>query len=71
MFIVLGGLILAFLLILIFANRDMRQCRWRARGLENDGKSRKFKCMTCGVEAISEDGHPPRRCMRAIPPPPL
>ncbi|MDQ2092111.1 hypothetical protein [Marimonas arenosa] len=60
----IAGLIVAFLLILLFSNRPMRHCRWRAQGRGNGEKSCKFRCMACGAETITADGQPPRECLR-------
>ncbi|KPP87431.1 MAG: hypothetical protein HLUCCO07_10315 [Rhodobacteraceae bacterium HLUCCO07] len=66
--IIVVGLILAFILILIFSNRAMRHCRWRAQGMGDDGK-RDFRCMACGARTTTSDGNPPRVCLRPDAPP--
>lgn len=60
--IIIAGLILAFLLILIFSNRRTRHCRWREdRRGDRDGQ-RKYRCMACGAEAFTSDGKAPKLC---------
>jgi len=41
------------------------RCAWRAEGQKNASFSR-FHCETCGVEAFSRDGKPPRQCKRGV-----
>ncbi|MRU15160.1 hypothetical protein FDP25_06925 [Roseovarius sp. A21] len=61
--IVVAGLILAFILILIFSNRRTRACRWREdRRGDRDGQ-RKYRCMACGAEAFTSNGKPPLDCL--------
>jgi hypothetical protein len=60
--IIVVGLILAFVLILIFSNRRTRYCRWREdRRADADGL-RKYRCMACGAEAFTSTGKPPLDC---------
>ncbi|WP_101065657.1 hypothetical protein [Roseovarius salinarum] len=60
--IVVVGLIVAFVLVLIFANRETRDCRWREdRTGDRDGQ-KKFRCMACGAEAFTTTGKPPLDC---------
>ncbi|KAA0912466.1 hypothetical protein FLO80_15480 [Aquicoccus porphyridii] len=61
--IIVAGLILAFILILIFSNRTTRHCRWRAQGVAEDG-ARDFRCMACGARTTTPDGSPPKVCLR-------
>ncbi|QPM90654.1 hypothetical protein [Pseudooceanicola algae] len=40
-----------------------RNCRWRLnRALNKDGKTYQ-RCVTCGVEVMTEDGAPPKVCL--------
>ena len=65
--IVVVGLIIAFVLIAVFARRGMRMCRWRMdRTRDRDGLQF-YRCAACGAEAWT-DGPPPRRCMAQRPP---
>lgn len=57
------GLLIAFVLIVLFANREVRHCRWRAQRSGDAGGKSKFRCAACGAEAFTEDGKPPRVCM--------
>lgn len=61
MFIVIG-LIVAFVLVVLFSRPDMRRCRWRAdRRGDRDGHA-KFVCVACGAVTFTDDGKPPRFC---------
>ncbi|QYX56660.1 hypothetical protein K1T73_16745 [Roseovarius sp. SCSIO 43702] len=55
--IIVAGLVIAFVLMLIFARRDMRYCRWR-----KDRDAGEWRCAYCG--AVSEGLDPPERCLR-------
>ncbi|WP_111733255.1 hypothetical protein [Roseovarius amoyensis] len=54
--IVVAGLVLVFVLILIFGNRRTRACRWRR---QRDG----WRCASCGARAPGEGTHPPKVCL--------
>jgi hypothetical protein len=61
MFVVIG-LIVAFVLVVLFSRPDMRRCRWRAdRRGDRDGHA-KFVCVACGAVTFTTDGKPPRFC---------
>ncbi|MEQ9261506.1 MAG: hypothetical protein RIG84_20650 [Roseovarius sp.] len=65
--IVVAGLILAFVLIVIFSNRATRGCRWREdRSADHDGK-RMYRCAACGAVAFTSTGKPPLVCHRNKP----
>lgn len=60
--IVVIGLIIAFVLIVLFANRRTRLCRWRAvRSGDQDGQSL-YRCAACGAEVFTSDGKVPSDC---------
>ena len=62
--IYLIGIVLAFVLIAIFARPEMRGCRWRAdRSRDHDGASF-YRCAACGAEDFTVNGKPPKRCLR-------
>lgn len=64
--IVVIGLLVAFVLIVIFSNRRTRACRWREdRRGDLDGM-KKYRCAACGAEAYTETGAPPLICHRSI-----
>lgn len=64
--IVIIGLVLAFILIVIFSNRRTRQCRWREdRAGDSDGM-KKFRCAACGAQAFTDTGRPPVICQRDV-----
>lgn len=60
--IIVAGLILAFVLIAIFARRETRNCRWREDRSADSGDARKFRCMACGAEAFTTTKKPPLDC---------
>ncbi|APX90220.1 hypothetical protein BV394_11180 [Brevirhabdus pacifica] len=60
MIIVLGVLV-AFVLVLLLANRRTRACRWRRRALVN-GRA-EWRCVACGAEAQTDSPAPPRDCL--------
>lgn len=60
--IIVIGLVIAFVLVLLFARQDMRHCRWRKTGEPTpDGKT-PFRCMACGAPGFTSDGNPPKDC---------
>lgn len=61
--IIIAGLIVAFILILIFSRPAMRSCRWREDRAGDAGGEKKYKCMACGAEAFTSNGKPPLVCM--------
>ncbi len=58
------GLVIAFLLVLLFARRNhaTRQCRWRADKTGDRDGLRKYRCMACGAEGFADKPGPPRYC---------
>lgn len=58
------GLIIAFVIVAIFArrNRATRKCRWRADRVGDRDSLRKYKCMFCGAEAFTASDQPPKEC---------
>jgi hypothetical protein len=65
--VVVVGLIIAFVLVAIFARRGMRMCRWRMDKTQDRDGLRFFRCAACGAEDWT-DGAPPRHCLRPRPP---
>ncbi|SFP36589.1 hypothetical protein [Tranquillimonas alkanivorans] len=62
--IIVVGLLVAFVLLLVFAPRGTRNCRWRERrSFDRDGE-RYFHCAYCGAETWKEGDAPPKRCLR-------
>ncbi|MDP5335743.1 MAG: hypothetical protein NWT12_14140 [Paracoccaceae bacterium] len=56
------GLIIAFVLIAVFARRGMRLCRWRMdRARDRDGLQF-FRCAACGAEVLVPAGKTPQDC---------
>jgi len=60
--IVVVGLIVAFVLVLIFSNRATRQCRWREYRVSGCDLRRRWHCVACGAEVFTSDGTPPKVC---------
>jgi len=58
------GLIVAFVIVAIFARRNKltRKCRWRADRTGDRGELRKYRCAACGAEAFTATDGPPRDC---------
>jgi len=54
--IVIAGLILAFVLILVFGRRGTRACRWRRQGAG-------WRCVSCGAGAPGRGAGPPKVCL--------
>ncbi|TNF22145.1 MAG: hypothetical protein EP318_04640 [Rhodobacteraceae bacterium] len=59
--IVALGLLIAFVLVLIFSRPATRNCRWREypRGAESD-----WRCAFCGAATTGPRGRKPRTCHR-------
>ncbi|SMX31168.1 hypothetical protein COL8621_00312 [Actibacterium lipolyticum] len=58
------GLIVAFLLMLLFAKPGTRQCRWREdRRLNKNGETY-FACVACGATTYCKPGKSPQTCLR-------
>ncbi|SLN53324.1 hypothetical protein ROA7450_02726 [Roseovarius albus] len=62
--IIVAGLLVAFILVVLFSNRRTRNCRWRENRRDNQPGQYKFKCMTCGAEVFTSNGKPPLDCAR-------
>lgn len=58
------GLIVAFILVAIYASRHRgrRNCRWRADRSGDRGALRKYRCAACGAEAFTSTSGPPEKC---------
>lgn len=56
------GLLLAFVLIMIFGNRRTRQCRWREYRQSGCDTRARWRCMACGAEVTGDGRTPPRHC---------
>ncbi|MBA86290.1 hypothetical protein ACSSNL_07460 [Thalassobius sp. S69A] len=65
------GLIIVFILVMVFSNRATRHCRWRANRRADQPGQAAYTCVTCGAHAFTADGHPPRQCHAETPPPSL
>ena len=55
------GLMLAFILLAVFSNRGMRQCRWRAHRRTEDVL---WRCAFCGAETVRPPDAKPDMCLR-------
>ena len=65
------GLVVAFILIVIFSNRKTRQCKWRADRRRDENGKGFYRCVVCGAETFTSDGRPPKDCLAETPPPSL
>jgi len=61
------GLIVAVILVAVYARPDMRQCRWREDRTGDTATAKKYVCAACGAVALTETRRPPRRCLRRAP----
>ncbi|KRS12636.1 hypothetical protein XM53_11230 [Roseovarius atlanticus] len=63
MFIVVG-LVIAFILVAIYARPAMRNCRWREdRAASRPGQTA-YRCAFCGARATTATGKPPVACLK-------
>ncbi|MDR9392918.1 hypothetical protein [Roseovarius sp. SYSU LYC5161] len=60
--IVVVGLIVAFILIVIFSNPRTRACRWREDRRHPDPGKTRYRCMACGAVTATTNGKPPKDC---------
>ncbi|MCQ0092067.1 hypothetical protein [Roseovarius sp. M141] len=60
--VIVVGLIVAFVLVLIFSDRKTRNCRWREDRTLDAGNGRAYRCMACGALTHTTDGKPPKDC---------
>ncbi|MGR3323104.1 MAG: hypothetical protein ACU0DK_14370 [Pseudooceanicola sp.] len=58
------AIIVTFVLIAIYARPEMRACRWRADRSRDSAGGTFWRCAACGAETVTEDGKPPRQCLR-------
>ncbi|MGB7241351.1 MAG: hypothetical protein WBC93_04590 [Sulfitobacter sp.] len=58
------GLIIAFIIVAIFARRGAatRKCRWRADRTGDRGALKKYRCAACGADGFTATGNPPIDC---------
>ena len=59
--LVVVGLIVAFVLIAVFSNRQTRACRWREYPKDGDSV---WTCVNCGAKTRGPRGKAPRACLR-------
>lgn len=60
--VIVVGLIVAFVLVLVFSNRRTRNCRWRADRTRDVDGQHYHRCMACGAEAFTSEAGPPKDC---------
>ncbi len=60
--VIVVGLIVAFVLVLIFSDRRTRNCRWREDRTLEAGDARAYRCMACGALDHTTTGKPPKDC---------
>ena len=68
MFIVIG-LIIAFILVAIYARPGMRNCRWREERSASRTGQTAYRCAACGARAFTTTGKPPLDCLKDTPQP--
>lgn len=66
--LVVVGLLVAFVLLLIFSNRATRACRWRQDRAGARQGAMKYRCAACGAVAFTSTGKPPLDCHKDTPP---
>ena len=59
--LILLGLVVALILIAVFANRETRACRWREYP-RSDTEST-WTCLQCGAETPGSRGRAPQSCL--------
>jgi hypothetical protein len=60
------GIIVTFILVVVFSNPRMRGCRWREDRRAAPGT---YRCAACGAHTVTADGKPPRVCLADQQPP--
>ncbi len=63
--VIVIGLVVAFVLVLIFSNHRTRYCRWREDRTQDSSDGRAYRCMACGAVEHTADGKPPKDCKAA------
>ena len=71
--LILAGLLVAFVLVVLYTRRHgaTRMCRWRQDATGDKGNLRKYRCVTCGAEAFTAAPGPPDTCKSTLRPPAL
>ncbi|MDA7427270.1 hypothetical protein PGB28_02285 [Primorskyibacter aestuariivivens] len=59
--IIIAGLIIAFILLILFSRPDLRHCRWR-RGREEGALV--WRCAFCGAKVTDGSATPPKVCFK-------
>ena len=67
MFVVIG-LVVAFVLIVIFSDTGTKNCRWREDHTRDEDGQRYYHCMACGHETFAQIGARPKICYAGTPP---
>ena len=62
--LIVAGLLIAFVLVVLFANRETRACRWREDRSRLKGGMVLHRCAVCGAERFAPRGKPPKACLR-------
>ncbi|WP_371229299.1 hypothetical protein [Roseovarius sp. 2305UL8-3] len=62
MIFVILALLVAFVLIVLFARSDMRSCRWRKVGPKDEDGKTLYKCAACGARVLTTTGKAPLVC---------
>jgi hypothetical protein len=67
--IYLLGLVIAFILLLIYSNPETRLCRWREYRAKEVSEESRWTCIHCGATVQGPRGEAPRVCHRNKTPP--
>ncbi|MEQ9041459.1 MAG: hypothetical protein RIE24_24310 [Silicimonas sp.] len=46
--------------------KDGMTCKWYRDKVKRDGTLQRWQCRTCGVDAFTHDGKPPKECKRGL-----
>lgn len=65
--VIVVGLVIAFVLVLVFSNRKTRRCRWREDRTKDKDGARYHHCIACGAETYTTNGQPPKICLADTP----
>lgn len=60
--LVAAGLLIAFVLVLIWGSHGVRDCRWRLDRARSEPGRDFYRCAACGAETFTATGRRPRGC---------
>ena len=67
-YLCLASLMLFGFVTIVFKrrNRNRSNCEWRKTKIQTVGSLTQYECKTCGVEAFTANGKPPKDCKRSL-----